>query len=427
VYFFYSLLLGLALLAVIPAYFVKLRILRNEPLHLRERLGFRVPNRTTVRPFLWIHAVSVGEVLSLQNLIHEIRRGHPDWEIGFSTLTNSGYKVAAAKLRDVDGLFFVPFDFGWAVRRYFKKLQPRLLVLAESEFWPRILREARRKRCPALLVNGRISDRSFKRFKRWKSIIGPLFQNIDRFLVQSRQDMERLERIGVAPYRIAVSGNLKCEVRLPLLSEEDILKSRYDLSIADDKKVIVAGSIHRGEDDLLLQAFREARKTRPDVLLVLAPRHPEKFGEIEKAFSSDSFVIRRKSQLLPGSIWDVLILDTIGDLARCYALSDAAFIGGSLIPWGGQNLLEPAFYGKPVFFGPHMENFAALADEFVRGGAARIVKNTEDLVEMFLFKDRQALQAMGLRSRDILASLQGATEKTLAAIEYFISHGHDGQ
>lgn len=409
-------------MAVLPIYFIKLRLLRKEDLHLSERLGFKLPEPKTDRPFLWIHAVSVGEVLSLQNLIRKIKSGHNDWQIGFSVLTDAGHRVAAAKLKNVDHLFFVPFDIGWAVRRYFKKLRPRLLVLAESEFWPQLLREARRSGCPVLLVNGRISDRTFKRLSRWRWAARGLFTNISRFLVQSAQDKDRLERLGVAPERLFVSGNLKCETSLPEFSQEEIRQFKEDLFIPEGKKVVVAGSIHKGEDDKLLQAFRKARETRKDVLLVLAPRHPEKFGDVEKSLETDSFSVCRRTRWRPGLTWDLLVLDTIGELARFYAVSDAAFIGGSLIPWGGQNLLEPAFYGKPIFFGPHMKNFAALADQFVRAGAARIVREPKELTDMFLFKDPEDLRAMGRRAKEILGSLQGATENTLAAIESLMSH-----
>ena len=364
----------------------------------------------------------MGEVLSLQNLAKELRKKHPDWEIGLSTLTNTGQKMAREKLCDADHIFFVPFDFPRTVRRAFQAFRPRLLVLVESEFWPGLLREARRNSCLVLLVNGRISSRSFGRFKRFKRLTNGVFKNISRFLVQTAGDKERLEKIGVPSSSIEVSGNLKCEVDLPLLEEKDIVRMKSELGISIAKKIIVAGSIHRGEEGRLILAFGEARKTRDDLLLVLAPRHPEKFGEIEKMLGPNPFVIRRKTLLEPGQAWDILVLDTIGDLARFYALSDVAFIGGSLVPWGGQNLLEPAFYGKPVFFGPHMENFASLAEEFVRAGAAKIVDQPEDLAEMFRLEDPKALAEMGQRAKKTLYSLQGATQKSLSAIEFFMDH-----
>jgi 3-deoxy-D-manno-octulosonic-acid transferase len=424
VYAAYSVLLFGALVLFLPLYFIKLKVLRKERLFLSERLGFKLPKRKGENPFLWIHAVSVGEVLSLQSLVKEIRAAYPEWEIGFSTFTNTGYKMAVAKMTAVDHVFFVPFDFALSVRRFFRALRPRLLVLAESEFWPQLLKEAKRHSCSVVLVNGRISGRSFARFRRLRLLAGAIFKNISRFLVQTTQDKERLEKIGVPAERIEVSGNLKCETHLPALLEKDVVAFKKDLSIREGKKVVVAGSIHRGEEGPLLNAFREARKKRDDVLFVLAPRHPEKFQDFEKNFQGLPFVIRRLTSLQPGEDWDILILDTIGELARFYALSDLAFIGGSLIPRGGQNLLEPAFYGKPVFFGPHMENFAALVEEFVRGGGAKIVVREEDLVDMFLFKDPGALRHMGRQAQQILSTLQGATQKTLTGIESFMNHAN---
>jgi 3-deoxy-D-manno-octulosonic-acid transferase len=192
------------------------------------------------------------------------------------------------------------------------------------------------------------------------------------------------------------------------------------LGIADGKKVVVAGSTRRGEEELLLEAFLRARRTRFDIRLIIAPRHAERFAEVDKLSQNLGLVTKRRTALKPGEGWEVLILDTIGELAQFYALSDAAFVGGSLIPWGGQNLLEPAFYGKPVFFGPHMKNFAALAEAFVSSGGARIVSKPEELEEMFLFADSLALEAQGRKAREILQSLQGATNQTLAAIEQFM-------
>jgi 3-deoxy-D-manno-octulosonic-acid transferase len=423
VYFLYSLLLGLALTAVIPLYFVKLRLGKGESLHLAARLGFRLPARTRTGPFVWIHAVSVGEVLSLQSLVRELKVRHPDWEIGFSSLTNAGFRMAEARIKDADHLFFVPFDLGWSVRRTFRRLRPDLLVLAESEFWPRLLREAGKSGCPVLAINGRISTRSFRRYIRLRRLARPLLGRVSSFLVQTETDRTRLEAVGVPPDRISVAGNLKCETRLPEFGEGEVGELKRQLGIPAGKKVLVAGSIHRGEAGSLLEAFAAARRVRDDILLVLAPRHPEKFPDVEKDPVGRTFIVRRRTNLAAGEPWDILILDTIGELARFYALSDAAFIGGSLIAWGGQNLLEPAFYGKPVFFGPHMENFADLAARFVRDGGAAIVETPGELTAMFRFEDAELLSRRGASAKAILESLQGATARTLAAIESFVPHG----
>jgi 3-deoxy-D-manno-octulosonic-acid transferase len=280
-----------------------------------------------------------------------------------------------------------------------------------------MLREAERRRCPVLSVNTRVSPRTFRRFLRLRRIARLLLGKVGRFLVQTDTDRSRLESIGVWPDRIEVSGNLKCEIQLPELRMAEIQSFRLELGIPTGRKVLVAGSIHRGEEGPLLAAFAEARKVRTDVLLVLAPRHPEKFADMEKEFAGLPFVVRRRTQLTAGETWDILFLDTIGELTRFYAIADAAFIGGSLVPWGGQNLLEPAFFGKPIYFGPHMANFADLADRFVRGGGAAIVEKPDELADMFRFKDPACLAERGQAAKAILASLQGATAKTLAAIE----------
>jgi len=423
VYVVYSLVLGLAFLFVIPAYFIRLRVLKREPLYLAERLGLDIRSRSSNTPCLWIHAVSVGEVLSLQHLVRSLKSKFPGWEIAFSTLTNTGYRMATSKLPDVDHLFFVPFDFARPVRRVLRSLRPDLLVLVESEFWPRLLREARRSHVPVLVVNGRISERTGRRLKRLRVFARPLLKNVDVFLVQSAQDRERLEAAGVSGDRISVAGNLKCETRLPAYGPDAVRAFKAELSISADQKVLVAGSIHPGEEERLGRAFRDARARRTDLVLVLAPRHPDKFVNVERVFGNDPFVVRRKSRLERGQSWDVLILDTFGELTRFYALADVAFIGGSLIPWGGQNLLEPAYYGKPIFFGPHMKNFADLADAFVRGGAAKVVESDRDLAEMFRMADLDGLRSMGERARAMLTSLQGATDITLAAIEGILGHG----
>jgi 3-deoxy-D-manno-octulosonic-acid transferase len=370
---------------------------------------------------IWIHAVSVGEVLSLQNLTKEIKKHHPDWIINFSCLTNSGFHMAEQKLKGVDEIFFLPLDFRFVVKRFFRRFKPEVFVLAESEFWPNLLRVAHEQTRGVILVNGRISSRSFKRYKNVRFLVERVLRNISIFLVQTDKDKEMLLHIGIDPSLIQVAGNLKAEIELPVLSREDLKSIRDDLNIPEKAKLIVAGSVRKGEEELLLEAFSEAREKRSDLLLLLAPRHPDRAEEVEAVCREYPFSVKRRTKLLRGSRWDILILDTLGELANFYALSNAAFIGGSLVPWGGHNLLEPAFYGKPFFFGPYMDNFSHLADTFIRAGAARLVKTKKDLVNMFCMKDEKELHEMGRRAQSTLQSLQGATIKTLRAIETLMS------
>ncbi|MCK4645327.1 MAG: 3-deoxy-D-manno-octulosonic acid transferase [Candidatus Aminicenantes bacterium] len=418
---FYSFLLFISFLFTLPLYFFRLKILRGESLFLRERLGIRLPGKAAGKKSLWIHAVSVGEVLSLQNLVKKIKERHPDWTVYFSTLTNTGMRVAREKLVEADHVFFIPLDFTCIVRRFFKTLEPKLFVLAESEFWPNLLREAHKQTRGVLVINGRISPRSFKRYSLLRFFAKRILKNIDLFLMQTEEDKKKLEQIGIHSEGIRVAGNLKCEISLPPLNDKDILALKTELNIAETKKVIVAGSTRKEEERKLMEAYAIARKIREDLVLILAPRHSERAEEVERICQRFPFPIVRKTKISTDTQWDVMILDTIGELAQFYALCDIAFIGGSLIPWGGQNLLEPAFYEKPIFFGPHMENFAFLAEKFIQAEAARTVYSENDLVEMFMIQDEKSLDEMGNRAKKTLNLLQGATERTLSAIETFMA------
>ncbi len=416
----YSVLLFLVLSIHIPVYFFRLRILRNEKLFMLERMGLRVSKRNSGECSLWIHAVSVGEVLSLRNLICQIKLRHPDWIIHLSTLTNSGYRMAKEKLEGVDNLFFAPFDFAVVVRRFFRAYRPRVFILAESEFWPHLIREAGQHTRGVIVINGRISDRSYRRFKRIPSIIKRIIRPVHYFLVQTGRDRQRLLNIGVEDRRIQVAGNLKAEVKLPEMNTDKVKALKASLNLMPADRVVLAGSTHRGEEEMLLKAFAQILPGRPDLRFILAPRHPERVDELEKTAQTLEIPFIRKTRAQSSREWKVLIVDTFGELGRLYAVCDSAFIGGSLVPHGGQNLLEPAFYGKPVYFGPHMSNFAHLARIFVSSGAAKILKTEKDLRDFFQ-TDEGSLRKQGETARRILDSLQGATHETCKVIERYMS------
>jgi 3-deoxy-D-manno-octulosonic-acid transferase len=420
-YVLYSMALFFAMIVYFPFFWGRSLWIKKEPLHMRERLGIGLSVKRSNGNSLWIHAVSVGEVLSLRKLIVEIKDRHPDWLLYFSVLTHSGFKIAKKELSRADAIFFIPLDFGPVVRKFFKKLEPDLFVLAESEFWPNLLREAKKKTKGVLLINGRISPRSSRRFAAFKFFMQRIFQNVSFFLVQTERDKTSLMNTGVHADAIAVGGNLKAEIDLPVFPEESLVKLRENLRVDESQKIVVAGSTRKGEEERLLSAFVKAREQRTDIQLILAPRHVERAGEVEKLCEKQGARVQRRTAFHPDEPWDVLILDTLGELAQFYAISDGAFVGGSLIPWGGQNLLEPAFYSKPVFFGPHMDNFAHLAQSFLENDSARVLRSDTDLERMFLFEDEQDLIHLGHRAKETLNALSGATEKTLAVIEDFMS------
>jgi 3-deoxy-D-manno-octulosonic-acid transferase len=296
-----------------------------------------------------------------------------------------------------------------------------VFILAESEFWPNLLREAKRQTQGVLLINGRISPPSFKKYYRFRFFFKRILKNIDYFLVQTEREKSCLANIGVQPNCIEVSGNLKTEIILPSFTENEIVQFKESLNMSKGHKIVLAGSTRKGEEEKLLEAFTQARKEKENINFILAPRHPERTAEIEQLFKKSPFVVKRRSELLSDQNWDVLILDTLGELSRFYALCDVAFIGGSLIPWGGQNFLEPAFYGKPIFFGPHMENFHELADKFIKADAARIIETHQELKQMFLLADDEETLKRGEKSRQILDQFQGVTERTLNRIDILMT------
>ncbi len=416
-YFLYSFLLFVSFLVYLPVYFFKIKLKRREPLHFMQRLGFGLQTEEDEKTRIWIHAVSVGEVLSLQNFMAVLKKRHPDWKIFLSTLTHTGFQVARKRIREADRVFFVPFDFGWTVRRFFRKIKPDVFILAESEFWPYLLREAERKTLGVLLINGRISEKTFKRLCRFRCLTGKILRPIRFFLVQTETDKKRLDEIGISLESIRVAGNLKADIDLPLLSEKDRVCMKKQLHVSPEKTVFLAGSVHKQEDVRVVEAFAKARKIRRDLQMIIAPRHLDRVDEIEKACRFSGLSVVRKTHIASGIEWDVLIMDTIGELARLYAVCDLAFLGGSLIPWGGQNFLEPAFYGKAVFFGPHMENFSVLAERFLEEGAATVVIDPSALKDLLVRIDKKSLEAKGKKAKAALESLRGATAIAVDAVE----------
>lgn len=421
-YVIYSFLLFIALLVHLPLHVIRSKFIRRQPLHLSERLGISISPIPEAEKTIWLHAVSVGEVLSLQNLVQRLKQIHPDWNVCVSSLTHTGLSMAREKLIQADRIFCIPFDFRAILRRYFLALKPDVFVLVESELWPNLIREAGlATQGRVLLINGRISHHSLRRYIRIKKLMQRILRPISVFQVQTARDKDHLERMGISQKKIQISGNLKVEIALENFTPEEIKQKKQALAIAVHRIVFLAGSTHKGEEELLLPAFVQAWREKPELCLILAPRHLDRIPEIMRLSRSLGLITRLRTEVKPGLEWDVLILDTIGELAPLYAVAHGAFIGGSLIPWGGQNLLEPAFYGKPICFGPHMDNFAHLASMFVEAGAALQVKGEADLLAWFLMENPDAMFNMGLQAQKILAELKGATDRAVQVITELMS------
>ena len=382
---------------------------------LAERLG-GVPSRlqlpATGEPVLWVHAVSVGEVLAVAGLVEELRRRLPQHRIFISTTTDTGQALARKRFGDAT-VFYFPMDFAFAIRPYLRALQPQLVVVAETEFWPNFLRLAHASGARIAVVNARISDRSLPNYRRFRELLRRLLANVDLFLAQTQQDAERLQDIGALPERVRVAGHLKFDLRAP--AAPAIVESlRKSLAASAAGPVLVCGSTVEGEEPLLLRAFENLRVQHPRVVMILAPRRPERFPVVAGLLEQMSIRFCRRSlwqgDTLTGA---VLLLDTIGELAALYALADIAFVGGSLVPRGGHNIIEPAQHGVATVVGNHTENFRDIVSLFQSQDAVRIVGPAElPLVLLELLANDPERIALGKRAAETMRSQSGATTRT---------------
>jgi 3-deoxy-D-manno-octulosonic-acid transferase len=417
-YWLYSLGLAAFFLGGLPIFAAQALLRGKYRRGLRQRLG-RVPVWAGPGRPLWLHAVSVGEVMAATPLARELLARRPDLPLLVSTVTDTGRAVAEQRLPAGRFVFF-PLDFGWAVGRALDRLQPRLVLLTETELWPNFLAACAGRGIPVAVINGRISPRSFPRYRRVRRWFGRVLSDVRLFCMQTAQDAERILLLGAPADRVRVVGNLKYDLAAPGATS-DVAAVRARLRLPPDRRLIAGGSTHRGEEEILLEAFRNLSRSRRDLCLLLAPRHPERLEEVERLVRRLGLSWVRRSEL-PAKPLDgvsVILLDTMGELALLYAAAAVVFIGGSLIPHGGQNMLEPAAVGRPVLHGPHMGNFAEMRDLFREAGAAMQVDGAAALLEKLamLLDDPALAERMGRAGRQIVETHRGATRRTADLVE----------
>jgi 3-deoxy-D-manno-octulosonic-acid transferase len=427
-YLLYSALLAAGLLISLPYWMFGKRRHAKYREGLAERLG-KVPSRLQggAGPAIWVHAVSVGEVLAVGELVAELRRSFPRYRVVVSTTTATGQKLAKKRFGE-ESVFYFPLDFGFAIRPYLTTLKPQLIVIAETEFWPNFLRLARKNGVRVAVVNARISDRSWPGYRRARriGILPAVLRNVDLFLAQTEEDARRLRDIGAPAERVEVSGNLKFDVAAPTPPAiVASLRSVFQQSVAGP--VIVCGSTVEEEEGLLLLAFQNVLASHPRAVMILAPRHPERFGKVAQLLEQMGIRFWRRSLWGGDSVaGGVFLVDTIGELASLYALGDVAFVGGSLVPRGGHNIIEPAQHGVPIIVGNHTENFRDIVGLFQSQDAVRVVGPAEfPLVLMDLLSNEAERVALGRRGAETLRSQMGATEITVSALEKLLESSSD--
>jgi 3-deoxy-D-manno-octulosonic-acid transferase len=424
---FYDLVFLLFSIVYLPAAWVRGKLRWS----LMSRMG-KVPAGTALDKPVWIHAVSVGEAMAIKHLVGELRQSIPGKKFVITTVTETGNRIASTIAGPADHVCYLPLDFSWMVRRAVRALDPALLVLTETEFWPNLITCLARRGIPIIVVNGRVSDRSFGRYRSFAFLVRPILRKISLFCVQTPLDAERLKALGVRDAAIRVTGNMKFDVQVRDYTElrKDYTDYRQRFGLTGKERLWVAASTHAGEEEIIVSAYKRLRQDFPFLRLLIAPRHPERSGQVEQCLTSAGLTPQRISKLSTVIEEDkrqkelpdreaVFILDTIGQLMYFYAIADLVFVGGSLVKTGGHNILEPASLGKAVITGPHMFNFRDIAALFsARRGCVTVSDafQLEDELRQLLADEKKA-EALGIRAREAICGNQGATLRNRQAIE----------
>ncbi|WHZ25172.1 MAG: 3-deoxy-D-manno-octulosonic acid transferase [Nitrospira sp.] len=428
-YLLYNCLLLLASPIILFLLLAKRRCRRGLP----QRLGLTAetspagPGRDSAF-VMWIHAVSLGEVVAVAPLVRDLHRRYPEARLVVSTVTETGREAVEQRLEGVAEHRYAPLDFLWVVNRVIDRLRPRIYIFVETELWPNLLRSLRRRNIPSILVNGRLSTRSFERQRLpvVRDFYRTMLNMIGCCLMQSERDVQRMVELGAEPSLVRCTGNIKFDQPVPQTSAGGASLSKTSLGLTENERLLVAGSTHPGEEEAIVAAYQTLSQEFPDLLLILAPRHIERAGQVEQMVRARGLAVFRRStggkEPMAGTGPRVLILDTRGELALLYREAVAAFVGGTLVPVGGHNLLEPAVWGKPVLFGPHTDHCAEVAALLSDAKGGQVVQDEQDLAQVLrsLLRDPVAIRRMGEAAQQVVADNQGALRRTADIIATFL-------
>jgi 3-deoxy-D-manno-octulosonic-acid transferase len=427
IYFLYNIIVTCILLISSPYSLAKSLFRKRFRRALAQRMGFfQTPS---FKRSIWVHAASVGEVFCSAPLIKKIKKEFPNFKIILTTMTSMGNETAKVCLPETDLVLFLPIDHPLFIRRAIGKIQPSLLLIAETELWPNLLRSCGKKGIPIVLFNGRISQKSFRGYLLLRFLFRRCLRYISLFIMQTEEDRMRIIEIGGESQKTRAVGNLKFEQALTPSSSEAVDPIAKALGMEAKRNILIAGSTHPGEEDILLAIFKKLKKKDPDLLLILAPRHLERLEEVESILKKESLSWLRKTSLSldehrsdQGQL-EVILLDTMGELMGIYSLGTLIFVGGSLVPIGGHNPLEPLFFRKCVLFGPYMFNFSEISSRLIEIGGAIQVEGKEDLYSQLkrLLSDEGARKEVGKKGYQFLLRHQGAIERTMEEIRPFLT------
>ncbi len=417
----YNLLWPLGLLFYLPAFLRKMFRRGGYRKNFGQRLGFyrgKVRERLRGQRPLWMHAVSVGEVMIALKLARQLRARKPQMHCALTTTTATGYALAQKSAPAWVTVLYTPLDFWPVMRRAFRLIAPRQIVLIEAEVWPNMVSEAQRRKIPVVLANARLSPRSERRFLRFRFLLAPIFGKLNLLCVTDTQDAARWRRIGAPAERIQAVGNIKFDPEEMLALSVEPRRFLEQICVGSARPVLFGGSTHGGEEEILADTFVRLRQELADLFLVIAPRHVERAGEIESLLRKRGLRVVRRTGRCTESSADVLLIDTTGELADWYAIATVVFIGKSMTAHGGQNPVEALIAGKPVIIGPHMENFAEISKQLLEQNAALRARDPGELTSLTrrLLLDPKLRETMSARATGVLAGHRGATARTAELI-----------
>ncbi len=418
-HFLYNILTIVLVFLAMPVFII--RLIREEGFGERLRQSFGFIPEEALRPVIkrdciWLHAASVGEIVATSPIVKEIRKELPDAPILISVVTASGYSMAKRIIKDADSIIFFPIDVPFLAQKVIDRIRPRVFMPVETELWPNFLKAARQYHIPVMMVNGRISDKSVVRYRHLGSVLQDMMNTVVQFCMQSVIDAEHIIRLGADPGRVLVTGNTKFDQTYTDVTLREKEQLRLEMGLGECHPVIIAGSTHKGEEESVFKAFREVRARYPGAKVIIAPREIMRADEVINIASSYDLNAARRTALLnnPSLGHDIVILDTIGELGKVYSIGDIIFVGGSLVPHGGHNILEPAAHGKPILTGPHMFNFKDTYALFSGRAACATVNNAGELAEriLYILQNDHVRHGMCKETLAIIEENRGAARKS---------------
>lgn len=417
-YLIYNVLATIIVIIALPFFLVRMVITDQLCGRFREMCGFLpddVLQRVHNKNCIWAHAASVGEIVATSSIIKETAKLLPNQTFLVSVVTPTGYEMAKRIIPEAAGVIYFPLDLPWLVEKVIRLVRPRIFMMVETELWPNFLKVARKYDVRTLMVNGRISDKSSKRYHYLMSILSDMLNNVDIFCMQSEQDAQYIIGLGANPNRVVITGNTKYDQTYTGVSPEEQIEIRGLLGLHTANPIIVAGSTHKGEEEMLLAAYEAVQRRYSQAAMVIAPRHVDRAEEIEDLCRKAGVAVRKRTeQRVTVETAQVVILDTIGELGKIYSIADLVFVGGSLVAKGGHNILEPAAHGKPVLVGPHMFNFKEIYALLSKRGICRTVNNPAELgTYMLELLDNSELRLhMRQEALQIIEENKGASAKS---------------